>query len=150
MKATLDLAIKETWNAIYKMYNQLASEYGGNYTIGNALICIDKVNGTPSTALAPMLGMEPASLTRTLKTMEDKGLIYKEKNPNDGRSVLIFLSDLGLEKRELSKQIIFNFNDALEEKVSPEELAYFMEICEKINDVTKEYTETNKTLAIYG
>lgn len=130
------------------MYNQLASEYGGNYTIGNALINIDKINGTPSTALAPKLGMEPASLTRTLKMMEDKGLIYREKNPEDGRSVLIFLSDLGLEKRELSKEIIKRFNESLEEKIPEKELSFFIEICKKINGVAKEYSKENKTLEV--
>jgi DNA-binding MarR family transcriptional regulator len=34
------------------------------------------------------MGMEATSLTRTLKSMEEKGLIVKE-NPDDGRGVLI-------------------------------------------------------------
>ena len=32
--------------------------------------------------------------------MEEKGLIYREPNANDGRGVLIFLSKFGKEKKE--------------------------------------------------
>ncbi|HLW41109.1 MAG TPA: MarR family transcriptional regulator, partial [Flavobacterium sp.] len=85
---TIDSVIKNTWQAIARMYNEEASKYGASMAIGFALLNIDK-DGTPSTALAPRLGMEPTSLTRTLKTMEDKGLILKRKNPKDGRGVNI-------------------------------------------------------------
>ena len=75
---TLDSVIKNTWQAIARMYNEEASQYGASMALGYALLNIDK-EGTPSTALAPRLGMEPTSLTRTLKTMEEKGLIVKKK-----------------------------------------------------------------------
>ena len=77
---TIDSVIKSTWQAIARMYNEEASKYGASMALGYALLNIDR-EGTPSTALAPKLGMEPTSLTRTLKTMEEKGLIYKKKNP---------------------------------------------------------------------
>jgi DNA-binding MarR family transcriptional regulator len=48
------------------------------------------------------MGMEATSLTRTLKSMEEKGLIRK-KNPDDGRGVLIYLTELGKEKRLIKK-----------------------------------------------
>ena len=75
---TLDSVIKNTWQAIARMYNEEASQYGASMALGYALLNIDK-DGTPSTSLAPRLGMEPTSLTRTLKTMEEKGLIVKKK-----------------------------------------------------------------------
>jgi DNA-binding MarR family transcriptional regulator len=31
--------------------------------------------------------------------MEEKGLIIRKKNPDDGRGVLIYLTELGKEKR---------------------------------------------------
>jgi DNA-binding MarR family transcriptional regulator len=56
---------------------------------GFALLSMDKNIGTPSTSLGPQMGMEATSLTRTLKSMEEKGLIIRKKNPDDGRGVLI-------------------------------------------------------------
>lgn len=131
---TVDSVIKNTWQAIARMYNEEASKYGASMAVGFALLNIDK-EGTPSTALAPKLGMEPTSLTRTLKTMEEKGLIYKKKNPNDGRGVDIYLSDLGLEKRTLSKQTVLQFNDKLLETFTQQEITNFIEMSEKIQEL---------------
>ncbi|SFO30584.1 DNA-binding transcriptional regulator, MarR family [Paenimyroides ummariense] len=131
---TLDSVIKNTWQAIARMYNEEASQYGASMALGYALLNIDK-EGTPSTALAPRLGMEPTSLTRTLKTMEEKGLITKKKNPKDGRGVNIYLTPLGVEKRGLSKQTVINFNNKLLETFSQQEIDNFIEMSEKIQNI---------------
>ncbi|UUV21348.1 MarR family winged helix-turn-helix transcriptional regulator [Paenimyroides aestuarii] len=131
---TIDSVIKNTWQAIARMYNEEASKYGASMALGYALLNIDK-EGTPSTALAPRLGMEPTSLTRTLKTMEEKGLIIKKKNPKDGRGVNIYLTPLGVEKRGLSKQTVLNFNNKLLETFSQQEIDSFIEMSEKIQNI---------------
>lgn len=131
---TLDSVIKNTWQAIARMYNEEASQYGASMALGYALLNIDK-EGTPSTALAPRLGMEPTSLTRTLKTMEEKGLIIKKKNPKDGRGVNVYLTPLGVEKRGLSKQTVINFNNKLLETFSQQEIDNFIEMSEKIQNI---------------
>ena len=56
--------------------------------LGSALLIIDPVNGTPSTSIAPKMGMEATSLSRTLKSMEVKGFVEKCANPDDGRESL--------------------------------------------------------------
>ncbi len=131
---TIDSVIKATWQAIARMYNEEASKYGATMALGYALLNIDK-EGTPSTALAPRLGMEPTSLTRTLKTMEEKGLIVKKKNPKDGRGVNIYLTPLGVEKRGLSKETGTNFNNKLLETFSQQEIDNFIEMSEKIQNI---------------
>ena len=65
--------------------------------------------------------------------MEDKGLIYREKNPEDGRSVIIKLTDLGKEKRELSKKSVYKFNQTVKEHISEEKINHFFEVAEVIN-----------------
>jgi hypothetical protein len=40
---------------------------------GFALLSIDKEGGTPSTSLGPKMGDGTTRLTRTLKSMEEKG-----------------------------------------------------------------------------
>src|SRR5690554_2912920 len=131
---TIDSIIKNTWQAIARMYNEEASKYGASMALGYALLNIDK-EGTPSTALAPKLGMEPTSLTRTLKTMEEKGLIYKKKNPKDGRGVNIYLTELGVEKRKLSKKTVLKFNDKLIESFTQQEIDTFIEMSQTIQEL---------------
>ena len=135
---TIDYALRATWQAVSRMYNEEASKYGASMSIGFALLSIDKDNGIPSTALGPQMGMEPTSLTRTLKSMEDKGLIVRKKNPVDGRGVLIHLTKLGKEKRELSRDRVLKFNEVVRQHISQEKLESFMEVADIINELISE------------
>lgn len=135
---TIDYVLRATWQAVSRMYNEEASKYGASMSVGFALLSIDKENGIPSTALGPQMGMEPTSLTRTLKSMEDKGLIVRKKNPVDGRGVLIHLTKQGKEKRELSRDRVLKFNDVVKQHVSQEKLDHFMEVAEIINELISE------------
>ncbi len=129
---TIDQLIRELWMGITKLYNEEANKYNGTMAIGYVLLKVDPQVGTPSTALAPMLGMESTSLSRTLKKMEDKQLIYREKNPYDGRSVLIKLTDYGCQMREKSKETVLGFNDVLQQNINPEDLQIFKMVSNQI------------------
>ena len=126
---TIDQIIRELWMSIAKMYNEQAKNRNiGTMAIGYVLLKVDPRVGTPSTALAPMLGMEATSLSRTLKKMEEKKMIYREPNPSDGRSVLIKLTDYGTEMRDKSKETVLHFNKVLQERFSGEDLSTFMKV----------------------
>ncbi|HTG66621.1 MAG TPA: MarR family transcriptional regulator [Flavobacterium sp.] len=135
---TIDHILRATWQAISRMYNEEAAKYGATMATGFALLSIDKEKGTPSTALGPKMGMEATSLTRTLKSMEEKGLIIKKKNPNDGRGVLIYLTDYGKEKRALSKSTVIQFNDSIKKHISDEKWQNFIEVAETINKLIQD------------
>ena len=105
---------------------------------GFALLSLDKDKGSPSTTLGPKMGMEATSLTRTLKSMEEKGLITRKKNPVDGRGVLINLTKFGKEKSELSKNTVLKFNETIKEHSSEEKLQHFIEVAETINNLIAE------------
>ncbi|WP_438966325.1 MarR family winged helix-turn-helix transcriptional regulator [Flavobacterium sp.] len=132
---TIDYMLRATWQAVARMYNEEASKYGATMATGFALLSIDKDKGTPSTALGPKMGMEATSLTRTLKSMEEKGLIVRKKNPEDGRGVIIELTEAGQEKRALSKTTVLQFNESVKRVVSEEKLNHFMEVAEIINEL---------------
>lgn len=115
------------------MYNEEAAQFGVTMATGFALLSIDPEEGTPSTSLGPKMGMEATSLSRTLKTMEEKGLIVRKPNPEDGRGVLIHLTEFGKEKRNYSRYRVLTFNDAIKENASDEELTGFYKVAEIIN-----------------
>lgn len=129
---TIDALYRATWQAIAKMYNEEASKHETTMATGLALLSIDPVHGTPSTAIAPKMGMEATSLSRTIKTLEEKGLIERVPNPNDGRSVLLKLTAEGLEKRDFSKSLVLQFNKQIEKKVGLKKLEAFREVSEKV------------------
>lgn len=142
---TIDYILRATWQAVARMYNEEANKYGATMATGFALLSMDREEGTPSTALGPKMGMEATSLTRTLKSMEEKGLIERRPNPEDGRGVLIYLTDFGREKRELSKNTVLQFNNIVREKVGDEKLRHFAEVAETINELITEKNIFNTT-----
>ncbi|MEB2778891.1 MarR family winged helix-turn-helix transcriptional regulator [Algoriphagus sp. C2-6-M1] len=144
---TVDYHIKSAWHAISRMYNQQAVEEGFTTAIGFVLININSKDGTPATKIAPKLGLETRSLTRMLKTMEEKGLIYKKGDLIDKRLVRIFLTDEGIRKKEISVNTIKEFNEQVREIVSEEELRSFFNVFEKIQ-LLIDQVQTTKGIAI--
>tara|TARA_R110001592_G_scaffold239714_1_gene499689 strand:+ start:2963 stop:3397 length:435 start_codon:yes stop_codon:yes gene_type:complete len=132
---TIDHNVKMLWHAIYRMYNQQAVKHDITTSIGFVLLIINSKEGTPATKIAPLMGLESRSLTRMLKSMEEKGFIYREKDPNDGRSVRIFLTDLGKQKREISRATVLEFNTTANELIEKEKLDTFFEVIEQINNL---------------
>lgn len=130
---TIDHALRATWQAVAKVYNEQAVKFDSTMAMAFVLLNINKENGTPSTALGPQMGMEPTSLSRILKSMEEKGAIYREKNPEDGRGVLIKLTKFGLEKRKTSKEHVIQFNETVKKNLSNEQIKHFFEVTETIN-----------------
>ncbi len=129
---TLDYLLRSTWMSVTKMYNEEAGKKGSTMATGFALISIDPDEGTPSTSLGPKMGIEATSLSRTLKTMEEKKLIVRKPNPDDGRGVLIHLTPFGKEMREYSKQVVIRFDEAIKEVVKPEDLEAFKRVANTI------------------
>ncbi|MEO9952923.1 MULTISPECIES: MarR family transcriptional regulator [Nonlabens] len=132
---TIDYILRATWMSVSKMYNEQAAVKGSTMSTGFALISIDPETGTPSTALGPKMGMEATSLSRTLKMMENKGLIERRRNPEDGRSVLIHLTDFGAEMREFSKSVVKTFDQVVKNEIEPEKIDTFLEVAFKINEI---------------
>lgn len=141
---TIDHSLRATWQAVAKMYNEQAAQHDSTMATAYVLLNIDFENGTPSTALGPQMGMEPTSLSRILKTMEEKGAIYREKNPDDGRSVLIKLTEYGKEMRKVSRQHVITFNEKVRASISAEKLMHFFEVTEKINQLIAERSIYNE------
>jgi len=128
---TIEYALRSTWQLITTMYNEKAMRYDATMTMAFTLLSIES-EGTPSTALGPKMGMESTSLSRLLNTMEERGYIKRKPNPEDGRGVLIFLTDQGKEKRELSKKTVLEFNNGLLESIEKEKIEHFYEVIDAI------------------
>tara|TARA_B100001094_G_C17764494_1_gene592019 strand:+ start:63 stop:500 length:438 start_codon:yes stop_codon:yes gene_type:complete len=137
-KKTIDASLRTTWNAVSKMYNREASKFDSTMAMGFALLNIE-AEGTPSSSLGPKLGMESTSLSRLLKSMENKKMIKRVPNPSDGRSVLIFLTPFGKEKRDDSRLVVLNFNHVIENQLSDIQIKHFFEVAECIIEESKKF-----------
>ena len=144
---SIDHQLRATWQAVAKMYNEQALKHDSTMATAFVLLNIAKQKGTPSTALGPLMGMEPTSLSRILKNMEDRGAISREKNPDDGRSVLIKLTEYGKEMRKASKGHVIQFNETVINNITKEDLDGFFKVTSIINKLIADkeiYKETSK------
>ncbi len=144
---SIDHQLRATWQAVAKLYNERAAKHNSTMATAFVLLNIDYENGTSSTALGPSMGIEPTSLSRILKTMEEKGAITREKNPEDGRGVIIKLTQFGKEMREVSKESVIIFNEKIREHVSEKELEAFFKVTSTINKLIADkeiYNDVNK------
>lgn len=144
---SIDHQLRATWQAVAKVYNEQAVKHDSTMATAFVLLNIDKEKGTPSTALGPLMGMEPTSLSRILKNMEDKGAISREKNPDDGRSVIIKLTAYGKEMRKVSKGHVIQFNETVVNNVTEKDLEGFFNVTSRINKLIADkeiYKEISK------
>ena len=139
---TLDHALRATWQSISKMYNEMAKPYGVTMAVGLTLLNLDPKNGISSTALGPMMGMESTSLSRLINNLEDLNLIERKQNTVDKRGVHIHLTSLGLEKRDLIKEHVLNFNQRVTSKLSTEEIKGYFKTIELLENVASEIKST--------
>lgn len=134
---TVDHHVRTAWHGISRFYNQQASKFGGTMSIGFALLTIHGDEGTAATKIAPQMGLEPRSLTRLLKSMEEQKLITRKADKNDKRSVRIFLTKEGKKQRENAKEIVIRFNELVQEEIPQQKLNVFFEVIQQIQSLSK-------------
>jgi DNA-binding MarR family transcriptional regulator len=135
---SVDLLLKSVWLAVSKMYSEQASLHNSTAVQALTLLKIDPKEGTRSTNLGPKMAIEPTSLTRIIKLLEDNGYIYKEKTTTDKREVIIKLTDKGLKSRNLSKEVVVNFNQKVVERIDPEKFQIFKEVMSEVMKIANE------------
>ncbi|RQP09035.1 MAG: MarR family transcriptional regulator [Chryseobacterium sp.] len=141
---SVDLVLKSAWLAVSRMYAEQAQMHNSTTVQALTLLKIDPKSGTRSTNLGPKMAIEPTSLTRIIKLLEDNGYIYKEKSSTDRREVIIKLTEKGLSSRNISKEAVESFNKTVLEKVSEEKMEIFKEVMNEIISIANDMNIKNK------
>ncbi|WDF68447.1 MarR family transcriptional regulator [Sphingobacterium oryzagri] len=135
---TIDYFLKLSWQTVANKYNVIASQFGFTQAAGYILINIHR-DGTSVSQIANSTGVKTTSLSRVLNNLESLGFIYREVNASDKRSVKVYLTELGREKRRLAKDVVREFNEYLESQISEEERAQVVKSLQKINELAANY-----------
>ena len=138
LRKRVDFVFRQSWKNIERMYNNEASKYDVTFSIGFTLISIDPEKGSPSTSIGPIMGLESNSISRILNSMENKNLITRRPNPNDGRGIIISLTKLGLRKREIVIQKIRQFKNLLRSRIDPSDLEAFHRVSSQVNEIIED------------
>jgi len=136
---TIDYFLKACWQTVANKYNVIASEFGFTQAAGYILINIHK-EGTPVSQIANLTGVKTTSLSRVLNNLESLGFIYREVNASDKRSVKVYLTELGQEKRKIAKDVVREFNEFLDAQLPAKERRQLIQSLQKINSLAASYT----------
>ena len=92
-------------------------------------------DGTPSTKLGPKMGQESRSLVRILQNMEDEGLIKRVADKTDKRIVRIHLTPKGKQMRDVSRDTVVKFNEAVQSRFTPTQLNNFRMVMSELDRI---------------
>ncbi|MBL7964411.1 MAG: winged helix-turn-helix transcriptional regulator [Flavobacteriales bacterium] len=134
---TIDFPIRRVWSRISRLYNTEAAKYGGSMAVGQILLNIEP-EGTPSTKLGPKMGMESRSLVRTLQTMEEAGLIKRVPCKADKRVVRMHLTAKGKQMRDVSRDTVIKFNEAVQSRFTPSQLNNFRTVMAELDRILEQ------------
>ena len=115
-------------------------------SMGFALLNIHSEDGTAATKIAPLMGLEARSLTRLLKSMEEKGLIFRKADKSDRRSVRILLTKEGRRMKENSRATVLRFNELVRREISDQKLNVFFDVLQSINQIIEKNNIYEKVL----
>ncbi|ERJ61108.1 MarR family winged helix-turn-helix transcriptional regulator [Sphingobacterium paucimobilis] len=135
---TIDYFLKAAWQTVANKYNNIASQHGFTQAAGYILINIHK-DGTPVSQIANSTGVKTTSLSRVLNNLEALGFIYRETSTTDKRSVKVYLTPLGVEKRRVAKGVVRGFNEYLEAQLTEKERVQLIKMLAKVNDLAGDY-----------
>ncbi|MBX2973838.1 MAG: MarR family transcriptional regulator [Flavobacteriales bacterium] len=134
---TIDFPIRRVWSRISRIYNNEAAKYGGSMAVGQILLNIGP-DGTPSTKLGPKMGMESRSLVRTLQTMEGEGLVKRVPCKLDKRVVHIHLTAKGKQLRDVSRDTVIRFNQAVQSRFTSAQLNNFRQVMNELDRILEQ------------
>lgn len=133
--------LRTSWFQISKLYNEMAMEHDGTVSMAFVLLAIDEAEGTPVTRIAPRLGLEPNSLSRNLRSLEEKGMITRTKDGSDRRVAHVRLTTLGKEKREIAMKAVYRLEKAIISNIGEDDLKGFFNVVNHIPDAIQTFRE---------
>ncbi|OWT69098.1 MULTISPECIES: MarR family winged helix-turn-helix transcriptional regulator [unclassified Achromobacter] len=93
-------AIYSTNLAYSRVYKPVLEKLGLTYPQYVTIICLWEEDHQTVKGLSEKLFLEPSTMTPMLKRLEAMGLVRRERDANDERSVRVSLTDAGRELRE--------------------------------------------------
>ena len=127
--------IRSSWIEIFKFYNEQNSKEIGTLSTAFVLMTINEKFGTQVTKIAPRMGMEPNSLSRLLKSLEEKEFVFKRKDTKDKRKVYICLTENGLKLRNIAAERLFSLEKSIKDKISTTDLSAFYKVTDAISRI---------------
>lgn len=104
----------------------------------NSVLYLDIIAMNPGctiTKMSEMLGVTKATVTMTVNRLVDKGMVVRERTPEDGRVRKLFLSERMREAYDRTDGIISELADTLSDMHTPEEVDLFCRMMDEASEL---------------
>ena len=89
-------ALMASLRALARRVRQMPTGSGLTVPERNALACLDSLGPTTTAVLAREVRITAQAMGMTLKTLGDRGLIERHPDPEDGRRILLTVTEAGM------------------------------------------------------
>lgn len=117
---------------ITELFNQRLQEHNITRVQWIALFYIDNNEGITQRDLAKILDSNESSIVRLIDRMEKENIVKREKDPTDRRITKLFLTEVGMKKRDEILPIGEKFSKDCIKGISDEDLETFKEVLHKM------------------
>lgn len=135
LKNSIGYRINQVANHINNELNQILSKYDIAVEQRATLEMIKFEKDINQTMIAQFLGKDKTTISRSLNTLEKKGLIVKDEIKNDKRVNVIKLTQKGESILEQSQEDINNFRNHLCSALKPHEIVFLFNSLDKIHQI---------------
>jgi len=119
-------------NSVNKTLNKKLNSYNIAIEQRATLEIIKFESNVNQTTIANLLGKDKTTISRSLNSLEKKGLIQRSETLNDKRSNIIELTKEGEMILEDTINEVTSYRESLNDKLSKEELDSFFKIIDKL------------------
>ena len=131
--------LRTSWLNLSKAFNDKAHQYNGTISMAFLLMAIYEEDGVPVTKIAPRIGMEPNSLSRTLNTLEENGFLIRKPDENDQRKVLVYLTEEGKKHRKIALKTVFDLEKQITQKLTQKQLNAFKDVITQVGNALEDF-----------
>jgi DNA-binding MarR family transcriptional regulator len=129
----------DLWSALTPLIRRMFASYSMPYTQMSVLSRLDRCGPATSSELAVLQHVRPQSMAATVGELESAGLVGRTADPDDGRKVLVTVTNEGREtlarERANSQQWL---RAALGERLNPAEQADLARVVSLLERLTAE------------
>ncbi|MFZ5643230.1 MAG: MarR family winged helix-turn-helix transcriptional regulator [Bacillota bacterium] len=124
--------LSKVMRKVQRYYENNLSSFGVTPVQFYVLSALWENDGVKFKDLARSLNMDGSTLTGILDRMERLELVERRDDPEDRRSLLIFLKEKAKEKRTEMTSLADSLNEGIKEKFSEEEFKTFMKVLDQL------------------
>ena len=95
----------------------------GHLTLGRLLVILRRRGPQSQSNLVRVMSLEKSWISRAVDRLEEKGCLVRQPNPDDGRSVVLCLTDAGREEAARIEETLNQHAQSVLERIDPAQRA---------------------------